>query len=75
MKLLGRAEREESEPELVALAYAQLYDRRAGAIEVEIREDKQGVGLCPTEPFDGRSVGQDVVLLGKILFCRVVGQS
>jgi hypothetical protein len=45
MKLLGRAEREESEPELVALAYAQLYDQRAGAIEVEIRESKQGVGI------------------------------
>ena len=29
----------------MALAYAQLYDQRAGAIEVEIREDKQGVGI------------------------------
>jgi hypothetical protein len=45
LELLGRPEREASEPELVALAYAQLYDRRAGAIEVEIREDKQGVGI------------------------------
>lgn len=43
--LLGRPGRETSEPELVALAYAQLYDRRAGAIEIEIREDKQGVGI------------------------------
>jgi hypothetical protein len=43
--LLGRPEREASEPELAALAYAQLYDQRAGAIEVEIREDKQGVGI------------------------------
>jgi hypothetical protein len=45
MKLLGRPEREAHELELVALAYAQLYDLRAGAIEVEIREDKQGVGI------------------------------
>jgi Transposase DDE domain group 1 len=45
LTLLGRPEREASEPELVALAYAQLYDQRAGAIEVEIREDKQGVGI------------------------------
>lgn len=45
MKLLGRPEREAHEPERVALAYAQLYDLRAGAIEVEIREDKQGVGI------------------------------
>jgi Transposase DDE domain group 1 len=45
LKLLGRPPREAYEPELVALAYAKLYDRRAGAIEVEIREDKQGVGI------------------------------
>lgn len=45
LRLLGRPERETSEPELVAHAYAQLYDQRAGAIEVEIREDKQGVGI------------------------------
>jgi hypothetical protein len=45
LKLLGRAERGASEPELVALAYAQLYDQRAGAIEIEIKEDKQGVGI------------------------------
>jgi hypothetical protein len=45
MKLLGRPEREAYEPELVALAYAKLYDLRAGAIEIEIREDKQGVGI------------------------------
>lgn len=45
LKLLGRPRREAYEPELVALAYAQLYDQRAGAIEVEIREDKQGVGI------------------------------
>jgi hypothetical protein len=45
LKLLGRPEREACEPELVALAYAELYDQRAGAIEVEIRESKQGVGI------------------------------
>jgi hypothetical protein len=45
MKLLGRSEHETHEPEVVALAYAQLYDQRAGAVEVEIREDKQGVGI------------------------------
>ena len=45
LKLLGRPEHEACEPELAALAYAQLYDQRAGAIEVEIRESKQGVGI------------------------------
>jgi hypothetical protein len=45
LKLLMRPACEAHEPELVALAYAQFYDQRAGAIEVEIREDKQGVGM------------------------------
>jgi hypothetical protein len=45
LKLLGRSPREAHEPEIVALAYAQLYDVRAGAIEIEIKEDKQGVGI------------------------------
>ena len=45
LELLGRPPREAYEPELVALAYAKLYDLRAGAIEIEIREDKQGVGI------------------------------
>lgn len=45
LKLLGRSAHEAHEPELAALAYAQLYDRRAGAIEIEIRESKQGVGI------------------------------
>ena len=45
LRLLGRSPRETYEPELVALAYAQLYDLRAGAIEIEIKEDKQGVGI------------------------------
>jgi hypothetical protein len=45
LRLLGRPECEAHEPELVALAYAKLYDQRAGAIEIEIRESKQGVGI------------------------------
>jgi hypothetical protein len=45
LKLLGQPPREAYEPELVALAYAKLYDQRAGAIEIEIRESKQGVGI------------------------------
>ena len=45
LKLLRRPEREAHEPELIALAYAKLYDQRAGAIEIEIKEDKQGVGI------------------------------
>ncbi|MET0622932.1 MAG: hypothetical protein ABW250_08130 [Pyrinomonadaceae bacterium] len=45
MRLLGRPEHDAHEHEIVALAYAQLYDQRAGAIEIKIKEDKQGVGI------------------------------
>ena len=45
VRLLGRPPREAYEPELAALACAQLYDLRAGAIETEIKEGKQGVGI------------------------------
>jgi hypothetical protein len=45
LRLLGKPPREAYEPELVALAYAKLCDLRAGAIEIEIKEDKQGVGI------------------------------
>ena len=38
LRPLGRPEREAHEPEFIARAYAQLYDQRAGAIEVEFRE-------------------------------------
>ena len=34
-----------ADPQAVALAYAYLYDKRGGAIEIEIKEDKQGFGL------------------------------
>jgi hypothetical protein len=34
-----------ADPRAVALAYAYLYDKRGGAIEIEIQEDKQGFGL------------------------------
>jgi len=32
-------------PRAVALAYAKLYDKRGGAVEVEIKEGKQGLGI------------------------------
>lgn len=43
--LLGEPAANVYEPELVAFAYARLYDKRAGAVEIELKEDKQGVGL------------------------------
>jgi len=45
LRLLGRPGRDMYEPELVAPAYAEFYDKRGGAIEIEIKEDKQGFGM------------------------------
>ena len=61
MELLGRPESHVYEPELVALAYAQLYDQRAGAIEIELKEDKQGVGL--TKRRKKRAAAQQMIVL------------
>jgi hypothetical protein len=43
MELLGRPESQVYEPELMALTYAQLYDQRAGAIEIELKEDSKAL--------------------------------
>ena len=61
MELLGRPARHVFEPELVAPAYAQPYDQRAGAIEIEFKEDKQGVGL--TKRRKKRAAAQQMVVL------------
>lgn len=61
LRLLGRPAREASEPELAALAYARLYDQRAGAIEIKIKEDKQGVGI--TRRRKKRAAAQAMLML------------
>lgn len=61
IELLGRPIRDVYEPELVALAYAQLYAQRAGAIEIEFKEDKQGVGL--TIRWKKRAAAQQMIVL------------
>jgi hypothetical protein len=61
MQLMGRPINHIFEPELVALAYAQLYDQRAGAIEIEFKEDKQGVGL--TKRRKKRAAAQQMIIL------------
>jgi hypothetical protein len=61
MELLGQPESNIYEPELVALAYAQLYDLRAGTIEIELKEDKQGVGL--TKRRKKRATAQQMIVL------------
>ena len=61
IRLLGRFEREVDEPELVALAYAEFYDKRGGAIEIEIKEDKQGFGMMKRRK--KRGAAQSMVVL------------
>lgn len=62
-KLLGEAR-------AVALSYAYLYDKRGGAIEIEIKEDKQGFGLAKRNK--KRYYAQAVVVLLSALAHNVV---
>lgn len=50
-----------NDPHRVALAYAYLYDKRGGAIEIEIKEDKQGFGL--TKRNKKRYEAQQIIVL------------
>lgn len=43
--LLGWPSAGARDPELLCRAYAQLYDKRGGGVEIEIKEDKQGFGM------------------------------
>ena len=48
------------DPQRVIAAYAQLYDKRGGAIEIEIKEDKQGFGLSKRQK--KRSAAQQMIV-------------
>ena len=45
LELLGQPLNGVRDPEKLSRAYAQLYDQRGGAVEIEIKEDKQGFGM------------------------------
>jgi hypothetical protein len=70
LDLLGAKPGLLADPQAVALAYAYLYDRRGGAIEIEIKEDKQGFGL--TKRNKKRYYAQAVVVLLSALAHNVV---
>jgi hypothetical protein len=61
MELLSRPVEKIYEPELVALSYVQLYDKRGGAVEIEIKESKQGIGI--TRRRKKRAEAQQMVVL------------
>ncbi len=45
IRLTGQPISNVNDSRLVALAYAKFYDQRSGAVEIEIKEDKQDVGI------------------------------
>lgn len=70
LDLLGHSPKLLGDPRAVALSYAYLYDKRGGAIEIEIKEDKQGFGL--TKRNKKRYYAQAVVVLLSALAHNVV---
>ena len=46
LQLLGQPRESAKDPRAVLISYARLYDERGGAVEIEIKESKQGIGIC-----------------------------
>jgi hypothetical protein len=61
LQLLGQSTSAARHPEKLCRAYAQLYDKRGGAIEIEIKEDKQGFGMVKRQK--RRAEAQDMLVL------------
>jgi len=59
--LLGKPLEQLADPQTVLAAYAQLYDERGGAVEIEIKESKQGIGI--TKRNKKRFAAQAMVML------------
>jgi hypothetical protein len=68
--LLRESPRRLTDGRAVALAYAYLYDKRGGSIEIEIKEDKQGFGL--TKRNKKRYYAQQMVVLLSALAHNVI---
>ena len=61
LELLGQPLNGVCDPEKLSRAYAQLYDQRGGAIEIEIKEDKQGFGMVKRQK--RKAEAQDMLVL------------
>jgi hypothetical protein len=70
MELLGQPPEKADDAQEVLLAYTQLYDERGGAIEIEIKESKQGLGI--TRRRKKSYAGQQMVMLLGTLAHNVV---
>jgi len=71
LELLGREKEQATNGQKVLVAYMELYDERGGAIEIEIKEDKQGLGMTQRnkKSFCGQ---QMVMMLGTLAHNLVV---
>jgi hypothetical protein len=70
MELLGQPPEKVDDKQAVLLAYARLYDERGGAIEIEIKESKQGLGISKRNKKS--YYGQQMVMLLGTLAHNVV---
>jgi hypothetical protein len=61
MSLLGRPLEQAGDAQQVLTAYVQLYDERGGAIEIEFKESKQGLGI--TKRNKKSFCGQQMVMM------------
>lgn len=61
LQLLGRPLNYASDPEKMCRAYAQFYDKRSGAVEIEIKEDEQGFGMSKRQK--KKADAQDMLVL------------
>jgi hypothetical protein len=61
MALLGRPLEQINDAQQVLVAYMQLYDERGGAIEIDIKESKQGLGI--TKRNKKSYAGQQMVMM------------
>jgi hypothetical protein len=68
--LLGQSPKMLHDRQAIALAYAYLYDKRGGTIEIEFKEDKQGFGL--TKRNKKRYEAQQMIVLLSALAHNVV---
>jgi hypothetical protein len=68
--LLGRPSSDARHPEQMCRAYAQLYDKRGGAVEIEIKEDKQGFGMVKRQK--RKADAQDMLALLNVLAHNVL---
>lgn len=70
IQLLGESDKLKHNSQAVLIAYARLYDERGGTIEIEIKEDKQGLGL--TKRNKKRYAAQQMLMLLSTLAHNVV---